>query len=264
MEEVETKLIKILEELKEKYFVKSIKLEFEAEGATFEEAELLKTLSQKTNLELTVKIGGCEAVRDIDDIKKLNADNIIAPMIESKYALKKFVKAVKGRFEETELQNKKLFINIESENGYKNLEEIISAEEFEKVNGIILGRSDMAGSLNLSKDKVNSEEIFNIAKEISLKMKTMNKKFIVGGGVFEDSLNFFKKLPYITEFETRKIIFDSSIFDIKNVNDGIKKAIEFEVEWLKAKQMFFNFSKEDSKRLNVLKNYLNNVIRLNI
>ena len=264
MEEAETKLLKILEELKEKYFVKSIKLEFEAEGTTFEEAEFLKKLAEKTNLELTIKTGGCEAVRDINDTKKLQADNIIAPMIESEFALKKFIKAVNNVYEKSELNEKKLFINIESLCGYKNYEEITDSDDFKETDGIILGRSDMARSLGLNKDKVNSSQIYEIAKVLSLKMKNLNKKFVVGGGVFEESIDFFKKLPYITEFETRKIIFDSSILNSENASDGIKKAIEFEKEWLQTKQKFFNFSKEDSKRLVMLKNHTNNVIRLNI
>ena len=240
MEEAEIKLLKILEELKEKYFVKSIKLEFEAEGTTFKEAEFLKKLADKTSLELTVKIGGCEAVRDIIDTKKLQADNIIAPMIESEFALKKFVKAVNNVYEKNELSEKKLFINIESLCGYKNFEEITYSEEFKETEGIILGRSDMARSLGLNKDKVNSSEIYEIAKKLSLKMKEMNKKFVVGGGVFDESVVFFKNLH------------------------GIKKAIEFEKEWLQTKQKFFSFSNEDIKRLLMLKNYTDNVIRLNI
>ena len=148
--------------------------------------------------------------------------------------------------------------------GYKNCEEIINSEEFKETEGIILGRSDMARSLGLNKDKVNSSEIYEIAKKLSLKIKEMNKKFVVGGGVFEDSVDFFKNLPYITEFETRKIIFDSSVLNFDNAVDGIKKAIEFEKEWLQMKQDFFSCSNEDIKRLIMLKNHTDNVIRLNI
>ena len=71
-----------------------LKVEFEAEGATSAEASLLATLADEANLELVVKVGGCEAVRDIRETLQLGAESVVAPMIESPFAASKFVRAV--------------------------------------------------------------------------------------------------------------------------------------------------------------------------
>ena len=119
-----------------------MKLEFEAEGTSFEEALVLKEMAQKSGLELTVKIGGCEAVRDVIDTKKLEAQTVIAPMIESEYALKKFISAVKNIYEN--VNDNRLFINIETVTALENFDKIINSKNFRYINGIIFGRGDMS------------------------------------------------------------------------------------------------------------------------
>ena len=48
--------------------------------------------SQEENL--NIKIGGCEAINDIIFCKSLRPKSIVAPMVESQYALRKFVETV--------------------------------------------------------------------------------------------------------------------------------------------------------------------------
>ena len=68
-----------------------IKVSFEDEGALHNEIITMRNLTANVGLELSVKIGGCEAKRDIIDCIDLNCDTIVAPMIESEFALKKFL-----------------------------------------------------------------------------------------------------------------------------------------------------------------------------
>lgn len=250
MNNAETKLSEQLTNLKNNYWVKGLKIEFEAEGASFEEAVFLKELSKKNQLDLTIKIGGCEALRDIFDSIKLGAKTIIAPMIETPYALSKFVKSASNIITE----NSKLYINIETVTGVENFDKIILSENFQQINGIVLGRSDLALSMGLSKQDVNSDKIFEIAKYISLKMKTYNKDFVIGGGICNKSCDFLREIPYLTNFETRKIIFDNDILNSDIAIEGIKKAIEFEIDWLKFKEEKFGIkNKNDIKRIEDLK-----------
>ena len=58
------KLIHTLKKLK-KYGVSAVKQSLEDEGASFEEIKKMREISLKANLDLNVKIGGCEAKNDI-------------------------------------------------------------------------------------------------------------------------------------------------------------------------------------------------------
>jgi hypothetical protein len=48
----------------------------------------------RAGVDVAIKIGGCEARRDLHDAKVLGAAKVVAPMIETPYSLKKFVEAV--------------------------------------------------------------------------------------------------------------------------------------------------------------------------
>ena len=93
MNSTEAKLVKILVDLKDNYGVFGIKAEFEAEGTRLEECVRLKDIVSAAGLTLTLKIGGCEAIRDMYDARIIGVDKIVAPMIETSFALKKFVES---------------------------------------------------------------------------------------------------------------------------------------------------------------------------
>jgi len=81
--ELRKELRKSLCRLKEEYGVVSIKAEFEAEGSRKDELIMLREMVETAGLGLIIKIGGCEAVHDIDQCKLLNATGVMAPMIET-------------------------------------------------------------------------------------------------------------------------------------------------------------------------------------
>ena len=249
---LEAKMLDILVDLRENHNVESIKAEFEAEGTRLEEALRLKEIVTKAGLDLTIKIGGCEAIKDMYDARAIGASTIVAPMIESSYALKKYTQAIDFVFSDEEKKCSKFLINIETILGYNNLIDIINSSEFNFIDGIVLGRSDMIGSMGLSKDKVDSDEIFNIAIDISSEMKKYNKDFVVGGNVSALSLEFFKKIPYLSRFETRKVIFGSEVLN-KNPLKSLQKALEFELMWQRNKLEFHEMMlNKDKIRLKLL------------
>ncbi len=53
----------------------------------------LKDVTSAAGLGLNIKIGGCEAIKDMLDAISLGAERIIAPMVETPYALQKFIRA---------------------------------------------------------------------------------------------------------------------------------------------------------------------------
>lgn len=257
MNSLEEKMVYILEDLKENYHVSGIKAEFEAEGSRFDEVLKLKDLISKIGLDLTIKIGGCEAISDMREAKKLSPAVIVAPMVETPYAMKKFVNAIDNVFIEKE--NIKFYINTETITGFNNFNDMVTSDDFKKLDGVVLGRGDMTSSIGLTRDDVNSEQIYNIAYSISNIMNEQNKNFIVGGGVSVDSLPFFKRLPYLSGFQTRKVIFDSKTLLTNQADKGILKAIGFEIMWLKNKQEYYGLSKQDELRIEMLSKY-NNLI----
>lgn len=254
MNTLEKKMVDALKDLKENHNVIGVKAEFEAEGTRLEEALRLKEVVTKAGLDLTIKIGGCEAIKDMYDARTIGVSAIVAPMIETAYAMKKYVKATHFVFPEDERKDIKFLLNAETITGFNNLDDMISADEFSELSGIVLGRVDMTGSIGLTREDINSDKIFDIAYTMSEKMKSANKDLVVGGGVSAHSLPFFKKLPHISRFETRKIIFDAQ----KALNDvhadkGILKAVGFELMWLKNKREFYGMIfKEDEARLQML------------
>lgn len=264
MNQLEKKMVNTLINLKENHHVTGVKAEFETEGTRFDEALRLKDIVMHAGLELTIKIGGCEAKKDMFDARTIGVDTIVAPMIETEYAMQKFVKATKLVFPKEEREDKKFFVNIETITGFRNLDKIIESPFFEDLDGVVLGRDDMSCSLGLTTDEVNGEEIFEIAEVIATKVHHKGKDLVIGGGVSADSIPFFNRLKAncLTRFETRKVIFDAQkALKNSDAQKGILKALGFELMWLRNKREFYKMIfEEDAQRIALLESRHNKLI----
>ena len=83
-------LQKILFQLKD-LGCSGVKISYEDEGALLNEIISMRYLTTLAGLGLSIKIGGCEAKRDIVDCIDIGCDTIVAPMIESSFSLRKFL-----------------------------------------------------------------------------------------------------------------------------------------------------------------------------
>lgn len=255
MNTIEHKMVDILKNLRDNHSVTGIKAEFEAEGTRIEEAMRLKEVVMKAEIGLTIKIGGCEALRDMYECRTIGVERVVAPMIESAFALSKFIKATKLAFPDDERKDIKFAVNIETKAGYKNFNEMLLIPEINLIDGIVLGRVDLTGSLGMSRDDINTDTIFEIAKDVFSKSNAKGLENAIGGGVSAESLPFFQALPtgHLNRFETRKVIFNFPDAMNSDPEKGILKAVGFELLWLRNKRDYYNaISIEDETRLNML------------
>ncbi len=228
----------------------AVKQSLEDEGATFRDIELMRKITLKAGVNLNVKIGGCEAKNDIYFCKLIKVNSIVAPMVESEYALRKFIQIAydpKDKFTN-------LFINIETKNALANLKKIIKSKYFKYLNGIVFGRSDIAGSYNLEKKDVDSKKIFHKIKKALLLLKNKKKIIKMGGSITPTSVDFIEnvyKKKLLKSIETRNIEIELNKRNLENLNQSINKIFVFEMNWLKYKSKI----KSNTKSLARLKDY---------
>ncbi len=259
----ERKMVDVLTDLKENYHVVGVKAEFEAEGTRLEEALRLKEVLMKVGLGLTLKIGGCEALRDMYEARVIGVSRLVAPMIETPYALKKFLSAVGLAFPKDEQEEVEFAINIETAEACRHFDDMLAMPDAGSLSGIVVGRVDLTGSLGLSRDDINGTKVFNIIRELASKAKSRRLEVAVGGGVSAHSLPAFRELPagHLDRYETRKVIFSCPGALGDNSDKGILKAVGFELLWLKNKRDFYRMiSIEDEMRIQMLEERYKNGI----
>ena len=122
---LEKDMLTVLKSLRDDFGVIGIKAEFEAEGTRLDELLRLVEIVRKLNLKLGIKIGGCESMKDLMECKQFGTDYIIAPMVETDYALKKFIEAKNKIYDKEERKNTEFLINVETVTTKNNLDKIV-------------------------------------------------------------------------------------------------------------------------------------------
>jgi hypothetical protein len=259
---LERRMVDSLKDLRENHHVIGIKAEFEAEGTRMEEALRLKEVCMKAELGITLKIGGCEAIKDMYESRVIGVEKVVAPMVESAFALKKFLTATKLVFPEHERDDLKFAVNIETINACRAFDNMLALPEIEKLDGIVMGRVDLTGSMGMTREDINSKVVFETTRELFEKAKAKNLECAVGGGVSAASLPFFRELgSLIDRYETRKVIFKSPDSLSDHPDAGILKAVGFELMWLKNKRDYYGLIfDEDAQRIVMLESRYKNMI----
>ena len=231
-----------------------VKISYEDEGALLNEMITMRYLTAHVGLELSIKIGGCEAKRDIVDCIDIGCDTIVAPMVESSFALKKFFNSLN----QYGFVGKKGF-NLETINAYKCLDEL--SLEFNKLDFVTVGRVDFVGSLNKDRIFVNTNEMYNMVENIFQKTREKETKCYLGGAISIESKEFIGKLiqnNLLDRFETRYIIFDVSKIDFNKLDELLYIANVFEVEWLKyINKKYSLLANKDVQRIKMIEDRIN-------
>jgi hypothetical protein len=253
----ESKMMEILIRGKEQYGIVGVKAEFEAEGTRTDEMLRLVEIARKANVKIGLKIGGCEAMRDLLESKQIGVDYIIAPMVESPYALSKYIEAKNKVYTKEESKDIRFLFNVETQQTFEQLGPISEiAKHYDGgVDGIVFGRVDFTLSRKMGRDDINHADITKTAAETGAICKKLGLELVVGGGVALEALEALRSIhqTHLTRFETRKVIFSTEKLGDKIMERGLMDAVEFELLWLTNKQDYYtSIQKEDDKRIQML------------
>lgn len=256
MNTYERKMLEILREGKEEFGVVATKAEFEAEGTRTDELLRLLEIANKADVGLALKVGGCEAIRDMLEAKQFGVRYIIAPMVETPYALSKYIRAKDNVFSKEEQEDVTFLFNLETITTYENLQSMLALAAAEPgCDGVVFGRVDFSGSIGTGRAGIESEEVTTYVEKASQACLTAGLEFVVGGAVSIDALHNLRRFKaiYLTRFETRKVVFEASALDQPNLAHALRQAVHFELLWLLNKREYYGLMhREDQTRIEML------------
>ena len=230
--------------------VVAVKAEFEAEGTRPDEFLRLLELAQRADLKVALKIGGCEAVSDLLSTKIYGIDYVIAPMVETPYALSKFIEA-KNKVHGPLRERTEFLFNLETQTTLDNLDEMIPVAKG-SVDGVVFGRVDFTLSRGMARSAVNERSITDAVLSVARACREADLELVVGGSVSADAVEALREIAAVRldRFETRKIIFEGAAASRADIDAGIANAVDFELLWLQNKRDYYaQIAGEDSARI---------------
>ncbi len=233
----EQRMVDLLKLGRDHYGVIGVKAEFEAEGTRPDGFLRLLEIARRAQVEVALKIGGCEAVSDLLASKSYGVDYVVAPMIETPYALSKFIDAKNKTYAAVDQLQTNFLFNLETDMALSNLTDLVRAAS-DEIDGIVFGRVDFTLSRGLSREAINDRPTTDAVLEVATACAVADLEFVVGGSVSTEAIEVLREIRTIRldRFETRKVIFDGSAIEKTNIERAIVTAVEFELAWLKNKR----------------------------
>lgn len=249
----ERSMLDMLKKGRDRYGVVALKAEFEAEGTRPDELLRLLELAHRADLGVALKIGGCEAVSDLHASRLYGADYIIAPMVETPYALSKFVEARAKTYGDN-AEGAQFLFNLETEATLRNLDAMLPLAKA-KLDGIVFGRVDFTLSRGLPRGAINDRQITDAVLTVAEACAERGLELVVGGSVAVEAAPALREIRSIRldRFETRKVIFDGSVAESASFDAGIANAVAFELAWLENKRDYYRaIADEDGARIRMI------------
>lgn len=200
----------------------ALKVETEAEGASWNYIRELKVLAVDQEIPLYLKIGGVEARTDMALAQELNIEGVIAPMVESPFGVKKFAESV------SDFKFTWRALTIESMSSERDFSPIISMAVDSQISGVTLGRGDFADSINLRKQEDSDAVMLRVAR-MAIVAKEAGLIVTIGGNMKPTSIpTVLKFAESVDRLETRRCILELTN-DPEQDMENLRRAIEFEI-----------------------------------
>jgi hypothetical protein len=197
----------------------SLKGEFEAEGLSRDSIAAESAFAARKGLDYLVKIGGCEAKSDMLFLLQVGIRSLVAPMIESPFAMSKYQAMLPdGAFDH-------VGVTIETIDAVKRIDDILDAGV--KLSEVTVGRTDLTASFN--GNGVDSPETIAMVKTVARAARQRGLKTTMGGSVSKTTQELLRADAELRDLiacvETRKCVMPVTGF----VENGALEAA-FEVE----------------------------------
>ncbi len=243
-------LKKDLIDLRDRYSVVGLKTGTEIEDMDTHEIKIMREISLGV-MPFILKIGGAEARQDIRFALSLKIDCILAPMIESVYALNKFVETV----DEIQIEHNQplsLAFNLETISAAQILDRLIEVNAFAKIQQVTIGRDDLSKSMQLD---INDKEVMKVVQESTKKIKKKKKIISLGGGLSLINIQNIVNEVETDYLNTRHIIFNNNTVVQKRATDILLKILNWE------KMLYSTFVTIFPKRKKYYKHRISTIIK---
>lgn len=256
MNHYEKKMLEILRQGRQEFGVLATKAEFEAEGTRTDELLRLLEIANKADVGLALKVGGCEAIRDMLEAKQFGVRYIIAPMVETPYALSKYIAAKDKVYSAEEQEDVSFLFNLETTTAFENLEPMLAmASARPGCDGVVFGRVDFSCSGGMGRQGIETESVTSCVETVAAACLERGLEFVVGGAVSIDALANLQRFRaiHLDRFETRKVVFASDALTLPNLAQALRQAVHFELLWLLNKREYYGLMHhEDQARIEML------------
>ena len=186
--------------------ISRLKGEFEAEGLARDILASEVVFAARNGLGYLVKIGGCEAKADVRYLQQIGVTDIVAPMIESGFAMSKYMDMLPdGAFDH-------VGVTIETTHAVDRIEELLDAGT--KLTEVTIGRTDLTASFGGK--GVDEPATIELVKTVARAARKRGLPATMGGSVGTSTRELLGRdselRDLIAAVETRKCVMSVDAF----------------------------------------------------
>ena len=189
----------------------------------------------------------------MDLCKLLGVTGVMAPMIETPFAMDKFRLAFERVYKNQDADRVEKIINAETITCLNHFDAILEhGAGF--LTGVTVGRSDLSASMGIPRAEIESDIVFSATEQLTMKSAEAGLTTNFGGNIGIESVPFIRRLgSNIDRFETRKVVIRQG-GDEAFLKKAIAHSLKFELLYLNFKSAYYrSMANEDSTRIERLK-----------